>query len=385
MLPSRKLFNDLFKFSIKPVLHFEGLVVTKAVSVRHGNTSQKYQRRADLEAVLPRIINEAIVENPILEGLPVVQDWYKKVFEYNLVGGKMTRGLLFLDSFHKMADPSMINKRTVFEAQAMAWTIELLLSAILLIDDMMDEAYTRRGHDCWYRTNNLGPKATNDGLFMEAAIFEFLKKYFYDKPYYMNVVRVFEEVLHKTNLGQVIDMHAYTTDGKTDLSKVTKEQVSLIAIYKTSYLTTYIPVVLAMHMVGLGDPRFIEAVKNILLETGVYFQAQDDFIDCFGNESITGKYGTDIEDGKCTWLLATALEKGTPEQIEVLKKNYGIKDKECRAIVKQLYNDIGMVEEFKKYEKEIQERLRREIELLPTEIPKGPFVTILDRLRGRNH
>ncbi|XP_065556542.1 uncharacterized protein LOC136024908 isoform X2 [Artemia franciscana] len=379
MTSTRKLFSNLIKSPARPAV----LGLSKPASVRHGTTNTTAQERADLEAVLPIIIKEAIVENPVLEGLPMVQAWYKKVFEYNLVGGKMTRGLLLLDSFHKMADPSTINDRTVFEAQAMAWTIELLLSGLLLIDDMMDEAYTRRGKDCWYRTNNLGTKATNDGLFMVSAVFEFLKKYFYNKPYYLDVLRVFEEVLHKTNLGQVIDMHSYTTNDKIDFSKVTREQVSVIAQYKTSYFTIYIPVVLAMHMAGLGDSKFVDAVKNILIETGVYFQAQDDYIDCFGSESITGKYGTDIEDGKCTWLLATALENGTPEQIRVLKENYGIKSKECQAIVKQLYIDIGVEEEYKQYEVEVQQRLRREIKLLPSEIPKGPFLTILDRLRGR--
>jgi len=46
-------------------------------------------------------------------------------------------------------------------------------------------------------------------------------------------------------------MHSYTTNDKIDFSKVTREQVSVIAQYKTSYFTIYIPVVLAMHMVSI--------------------------------------------------------------------------------------------------------------------------------------
>ena len=90
---------------------------------------------------------------------------------------------------------------------------------------------------------------------------------------------------------------------------------------------------------GLGDSKFVDAVKNILIETGVYFQAQDDYIDCFGSESITGKYGTDIEDGKCTWLLATALEKGTPEQIEVLKVKHS-QDHDWRKYIQNFSSKI---------------------------------------------
>lgn len=38
----------------------------------------------------------------------------------------------------------------------------------------------------------------------------------------------------------------------------------------------------------------------------------------YGEQNATGKVGTDIEEGKCSWLIATALEKASSEQRDAL-------------------------------------------------------------------
>ena len=60
---------------------------------------------------------------------------------------------------------------------------------------------------------------------------------------------------------------------------------------------------------------------------GIYFQAQDDYLDCYGTPEQIGKIGTDIQDKKCGWLFCNAYHHiGTPEQKAVLKANYGVWD-----------------------------------------------------------
>jgi len=58
--------------------------------------------------------------------------------------------------------------------------------------------------------------------------------------------------------------------------------------------------------------------KTILLEIGLLFQVQDDYLGCF-EVSKFGKDNTDIKEGKCTWLVVKALQRASPEQRKMLE------------------------------------------------------------------
>ena len=48
-------------------------------------------------------------------------------------------------------------------------------------------------------------------------------------------------------------------------------------------------------MLAAGHEPNCPIMEEILMEMGFYFQVQDDFLDCFGDPSVTGKIGTDIQ------------------------------------------------------------------------------------------
>ena len=73
---------------------------------------------------------------------------------------------------------------------------------------------------------------------------------------------------------------------------------------------------------------------------GVKFQADDDFLDCFGDENVTGKKETDIADCKCSWLALRALRRMSAAQRARFERHYERESEEDVKEVKGLYEMI---------------------------------------------
>jgi farnesyl diphosphate synthase len=62
------------------------------------------------------------------------------------------------------------------------------------MDDIIDGSVSRRGQSCWYLYENNGPAAINDAMLLEQGVYELLRRYFRDKPYYARVLELFHDV-----------------------------------------------------------------------------------------------------------------------------------------------------------------------------------------------
>ena len=88
-----------------------------------------------------------------------------------------------------------------------------------------------------------------------------------------------------------------------------------------------------------------------------FFQVQDDYLDCYGDPKITGKIGTDIQEGKCSGLFVTAMQNSTKTQKEILLENYGCKSEKSVKIVREIYQDLKMIQLYKSFEEKSHEDL----------------------------
>jgi len=347
----------------------------------------------DFQEIYPTLISEIISELPTAYEMPPhAVTWMQKMIDYNVVGGKMNRGLTVIHSLQALVEDRKLTRNEVFNAYVLGWCIEWLQAFFLVSDDVMDQSVTRRGLPCWYRANNpvyqhngdvkVGLIAINDAFLLEACIYRLLKKFFSSEPYYVALLELFHEVTYQTELGQLLDLTTQPAGTKVDISKFTLDTYKRIVKYKTAFYSFYLPVALAMMMGGIVSEPAFEAAKKILLPIGEYFQIQDDFLDCYGNPAVIGKVGRDIEENKCGWLIVQALLHVTPKQRALLEEHYGRDHPEHVAVVKKVYEEINITKIFKDYEEESYRSLVKQIKMC-IQLPQDVFLKLLAKIYKR--
>ncbi|CAN7079253.1 unnamed protein product [Brassica oleracea var. botrytis] len=300
-------------------------------------------------------LKSELLHDPSFEFTDESRLWVERMLDYNVPGGKLNRGLSVVDSFKLLKEGKDLKEEEIFLSCALGWCIEWLQAYFLVLDDIMDNSVTRRGQPCWFRVPQVGMVAINDGILLRNHIHRILKKHFRGKPFYVDLVDLFNEVEFQTACGQMIDLIT-TFEGEKDLAKYSLPIHRRIVQYKTAYYSFYLPVACALLMAGENLENHVD-VKNVLVDMGIYFQVQDDYLDCFADPETLGKIGTDIEDFKCSWLVVKALERCSKEQTEILYENYGKPDPSNVAKVKELYKELDLEGVFKEYESKSYEKL----------------------------
>ena len=92
--------------------------------------------------------------------------------------------------------------------------------------------------------------------------------------------------------------------GNVVLGRFTEKRYKSIVKYKTAFYSFYLPVAAAMYMAGIDGEKEHAHAKKIVLEMGEFFQIQDDYLDLFGDPTVTGKVGTDIRTSAAGWWFS---------------------------------------------------------------------------------
>ncbi|KAJ4828779.1 hypothetical protein Tsubulata_023756 [Turnera subulata] len=306
------------------------------------------------------MLKSEILQDPAFESTEASRQWVEHMLDYNVPKGKLYRGMIVILSYKALKEGTELSNEEFFLACVLGWCIEWLQAYLLVLDDIMDNSHVRRGQPCWFRQPKVGLIAINDGILLRNHVTRILRNHFKGKPYYVDLLDLFNEVEFQTSSGELIDL----------ISGLERENYSLpvyhrIVEYKSAYYSFYLPVACALLMAGENLDKHVKE-KGIFIELGDYFQIQDDYLDCYGDPEVIGKVGTDIEDGKCSWLVVKALECANEEQKKLLYENYGKADAECVTKVKELYKVLDLQGIYAEYESKSFEKLAKSIKTHPS-------------------
>lgn len=188
-----------------------------------------------------------------------------------------------------------------------------------MADDMIDCSKIRRNKPCWHRLANVKSVAVNDSMMIENALYVLLKKHFSHLSCYVDLFELLHETTMMTTIGQSMDFLI----SREGVSQFTMDKHKCITDHKTSHFAFYTPLAASMLLAGYNDQQAFKKIQNICYELGHFYQVQNDFLDCFSDPDVLKKPGSDIEEGKCTWMSVLTMESGSKQQKQILKECYG--------------------------------------------------------------
>lgn len=107
-------------------------------------------------------------------------------------------------------------------------------------------------------------------------------------------------------------------------------------------------------------------------------------MDCFGTPEVTGKVGTDIQDGKCSWLAVVALQRATTAQRQIMEEHYGRSEPESVQIIKNLYEELNIPATYATYEEDSFNIIQTHIQQTSKGLPHLFFVKLMKKIYKRN-
>ena len=220
---------------------------------------------------------KSLIKNEIIEE-KTISDLYKYIFKSN---GKQLRGRLSLVA-------SSINRKKGKKRLKLAAIIELLHTATLVHDDVVDESPTRRGEKS---VNNIW--SNSHGVL--------IGDYIYSKAFMLMVElgnnKILDELSKATNdisKGELIQLDAIGNN------KITLRNLEDISYYKTGRL--FEAAAKCGAILADADAKYIKNITNCSKNLGIVFQIKDDLLDYSEDSSVIGKpVFQDLKEGKVTY------------------------------------------------------------------------------------
>lgn len=251
----------------------------------------------------------------------------KKLSHYTLdAGGKRLRPLIVLLVYEINSDKQIDN---IID---LAVAYELMHTASLIHDDIIDEAEERRGMPALYKKFNLGDAiVTGDYLFSIA--------YRLGAKYGNEVSDVVAMAAERLAEGQIIESRNLGN------LKITEDTYIDIISRKTAYF--FGAGAASAAMVATDNQKVIESMRNFAFNVGMAFQITDDILDITGKEEIMGKNTfTDLKHSVITLPIIKSLQlSDSPEKENLINVIMGkVTDPDSIRMAKRYMIENGSID-----------------------------------------
>ena len=206
----------------------------------------------------------------------------------------------------------------------LAVAIEIFQTAVLIHDDIIDNADMRRGMETitYKYPDHLGiSKAICIGDLGFFLAYRLINETNLNATTKIEVLKIFTDTIYNTVLGEITDVELpYKTK---DYHKTIKEDIIYdIYVNKTAWYTIIGPL-----LMGGATIDITEKEKNQLIEIGtnlgIAFQIKDDLLGIFSDQTTLGKTINDIKEGKQTIIYKYAIDKASEFDLRFINKYYG--------------------------------------------------------------
>jgi octaprenyl-diphosphate synthase len=263
-------------------------------------------------------------------------------------GGKRVRpALLLLSNF------AVGGKASVENVIRLATVMEMLHTATLVHDDIIDNADTRRNRQSVNaRFGNQSAVLMGDWLYMSAFETSLQERS-------LEILDILTRLTRKMTEGEVIQL---TTLGKTDISE---DEYFDILQRKTAYLFSACCEIGAI--LGGASKEQQNALKDYGMNLGTAFQLADDLLDFIAEEEILGKAaGADLLEGKLTLplILLVKREPNVRQDLEKIMRD-GNYENITREMLLERLEGYNLLEETREKAYSFARQARKNLELLP--------------------
>ena len=257
------------------------------------------------------------------------------------------------------------------ELTNLAAAIELLHTASLIHDDVVDQSELRRGkisiHKKW---NNAHGVLVGDFVYSKAfQLMASLKN--------KQIIQTLADSTNRISEGEVMQLNFLES------KSIKEEDYFEIIGRKTAELFKACAHTAAL--IAEAEENLVKTSCEFAYALGIVFQLTDDLLDYYGDELRTGKkIGKDFLEGKITLPLIKAYDLANTDDLRLLKRAFETRDEGKLYEVINIISRSGAVKEVEKVTNEYSEKCLNLLDKFQNSIYKESLRAVVTNLKERS-